>query len=308
MPKLALLFSGQGAQYPGMGLDFKEAELLLNQIQKQTNINLKDIITTGENLNITANTQLAVFAHSMAAFLTLKSLKPVYAGVSGFSLGEYSALTAADVFDVKTAIDLVHQRSMLMQTACENTEGGMAAVLGLDQSVIADKLANMNTGKMYLANLNSPVQSVISGEKKAMDEAIVRLKEAGAKRVIPLQVSGAFHTPLMDSAKFGLKAYLEQIKLSDPNVDVYLNVDAGIAKKDDLKQKMVDQIVSPVQFVSIIEKMKADGFTHFLELGPSQVLSNLVRKIDVDLDTFSFERYDQIEQLKGWLETNGFIK
>lgn len=307
MYKLGILLPGQGSQYPGMGLDFPLADSYLEKIKELTQLDLKKAIETGEGLSETKHTQLSVFLHSILAFEAFQSLNPTYEGVAGFSLGEYSALFIANVFDLETGFNLVYNRSKFMSDATQENEGAMAAVLGLEANRITEILKEVNSGLMVAANFNSPLQTVISGEKTALEEASVLLKKE-AKRVIPLAVSGAFHSPLMASAAQELEVYLKDINLNEPSLSLYLNVNGDKAERTSLKEQMRLQVIKPVQFVKTIENMKRDGFTHLIEIGPGQVLSGLVKKIDDQIETFSFEKINQIDALKGWLEQYGFIK
>lgn len=308
MAKLGLLFSGQGAQYKGMGLDFPKSNDYLELVEKLTSINLKAVIATGENLNETRHTQLAVLIHSCLAFEMFKTLDPMYAGIAGFSLGEYSALTAANVLSLETSIKLVYNRSLYMNEAASVDEGVMAAVLGLDKDAVIATLKKVTAGIMVPANFNSPFQTVISGQKKALEETTSLLKESGAKRVLPLQVSGAFHSPLMIKAGSNLATYLEDIAINEQEVDVYMNVTGEKLDIKTLKTLMIRQVSSPVLFTKTIENMQKDGFTHLLELGPGSVLSNLVKKCTDQIEVFNFDANASFETLKGWLNTHGFIK
>lgn len=307
MAKLGLLFSGQGSQFQGMSLDFPQANEFYDNIQTLTSLDLKTVIQSGMHLNETKYTQLAVFTHALLAYRQLKQLNPTITGLLGFSLGEYSALCAANVLDFDETIKLVYKRALYMDEAANKTKGVMAAVIGLDEKTIQNTLERVSSGKMYIANLNAPSQTVISGEKKALEETIILLKEAGAKRIIPLNVSGAFHSPLMNEASHKLKNYLKDITFSYPNYDIYMNVTGRKLNFKDLKDLMVNQVVSPVRFVDMLDTMIKDGFTHFIELGPGNVLTNLVKK-QTNLEVINFQSMTQLEQVKGWLKINGFIE
>lgn len=308
MGKLGLLFPGQGAQSIGMGLDFPNHQALFNTAQQATGLDILSAITTGERLNETLYTQLSVFLTSILALEVVKNLKPTYQGLTGFSLGEYSGLYASDVLTLHDAIKLIHERSQLMQAETLKTQGFMAAVLGLSASDVDATLSKVTIGRVVCANYNSPIQTVISGEEQAFVEAEQLLKAAGAKRVIKLAVSGAFHSPLMKPAGESLLNYLSQITLQNPAVPVYLNTTAQPLLLDTLKSEMSKQVYSSVRFQQTIEQMALDGFTHFLEIGPGQVLGPLVKKINPELETFSFGKYSELDNLKGWLLTHGFIQ
>ena len=308
MSKLALLFPGQGAQYVGMGLDFPNSQETLEFAKQETGLDILKAIQTGESLNDTLYTQLSVFLASKLAFDTVKSLNPNYQGLTGFSLGEYSGLYASDVISLKDNINLIHKRSTLMQAETLKKAGFMAAVLGLSATEVEDGLSKVTLGIVVCANYNSPVQTVISGEDVSFSETESILKGLGAKRVIKLAVSGAFHSPLMQKAGEALGHYLETINLKEPHVPVYLNTTAKPLQLPHLKHEMVKQIYSSVRFQQTIEQMASDGFTHFLEIGPGQVLGPLVKKINPSLESFSFGKYSELDSLKGWLTTHGFIQ
>ena len=307
MARLGLLFSGQGSQFQGMSLDFPEATKFYDNIQTLTSLDLKTVIQTGIHLNETKYTQLAVFAHSQLAYRHLEELGPTISGLLGFSLGEYSALCAANVFDIDAAIKLIYKRALYMDEASNKTDGVMAAVLGLDEKTIENRLKLVSSGKMYIANLNAPNQTVISGEKLALEETMNLLKDAGAKRIIPLNVSGAFHSPLMNEASEKLKSYLKMIEFNHPIYDIYMNVTGKKLNFKDLKDLMVNQVICPVRFVDMLDTMIKDGFTHFIELGPSNVLTNLVKK-QTNLEVINFQSMTQLDHVKGWLKIHGFIK
>ena len=308
MAKLGLLFPGQGAQFVGMGLDFPNSNLILDLAHKETGLDLHHSISTGERLNETLYTQLSVFLTSALALEIVESMNPTYAGMTGFSLGEYSALYASRVIPLKEAIKLVYNRSLLMHAETLKSQGFMAAVLGLSATEIEAGLKHITTGTVVCANYNSPVQTVISGEASAFESAESILKNLGAKRVIKLAVSGAFHSPLMENAGIALLNYLNDVELYTPKRPVYLNTTAKPLNLNTLKSEMSKQVYQGVRFQQTIEQMVLDGFTHFLEIGPGQVLAPLVKKINPELESFSFGKYSDLENLKGWLTTHGFIQ
>ena len=308
MSKLALLFPGQGAQYVGMGLDFPNHKDVLNHVKVLTNLDIEAVITTGENLNETRFTQLSVLTASRLAFDALLSLKPKFEGMTGFSLGEYSGLYASNVLSFDKAIKLVYQRALAMHEATLETKGFMAAVLGLDAQTIENGLKQVQSGVVVCANYNNPVQTVISGELTAFSETEMTLKNLGAKRVIQLAVSGAFHSPLMKQAALKFEQALSEVDLASPSYPLYLNTTAQVANINILKSEMVKQIYQSVRFQQTIEHMIEDGFTHFLEVGPGQVLGPLVKKINPNVESFSFGKYTELDNLKGWLTIHGFIQ
>lgn len=307
MGKLGLLFSGQGSQYQGMSLDFPKSSEFYHKVKVLTSLDLETVIQTGETLNETKNTQLAVFSHSMLAYHQLKELNPNISGVLGFSLGEYSALCSANIFNIDTAIILVYQRSIFMNEAALKTKGCMAAVLGLDEKTIKETLKEVSTGQMVVANLNARTQTVISGQTSALEESVTLLKQAGAKRVIPLNVSGAFHSPLMSEASENLETYLRDLEFNQPVYDIYMNVTGNKLTNENLKSLMVRQTVEPVRFVEMLDNMIKDGFTHLIEVGPGNVLTNLIKK-QQNVEVMSFQSMTDYETLKGWLKLHGFIE
>lgn len=308
MSKLALIFPGQGSQFAGMGVDFPEAKALFGTIFDSIGIDLENIMITGEFLQETVNAQLAIFSHSVLAFQALMNLKVNYTGIAGFSLGEYSGLYAAKILDFNHALELIYQRANLMQTASKKYPGMMAAVLGLDRLKVESTLLKVRTGKVYVANINGYEQIVISGNRFAFEEASHLLKACGAKRIIPLSVSGAFHSPLMAEAADQLEIILKDFVLFEPAKPVYLNVTGQRCEIQKLKKHLVSHLIKPVEFTRMIETMKNDGFTHMLEIGPGKVLANLIKKMDSNIQTYSFEKFEQLNDLKGWLNDYGFIE
>ena len=312
MSKLAFVFAGQGSQYLGMGLDFLTINPKLNELEEIANQILgyetKEIINLDqEKLNQTEYTQPLVLLSSIYAYESLKALNIKPDGMLGFSLGEYSALYASQIFTYAEIINLIKNRAMFMKEASLSKPGSMAAILGLNVYDIGSLCEDIGEG-VYIANFNSPVQTVISGYDLVVSKAIELAKEKGAKRAIKLNVSGAFHSPLMDEASQKFKEFLEEYIPQKPMCDLYLNTTADKLILQNLKDEMVKQITSPVRFVESILKMKQDGYTHFLEIGPGTVLSGLIKKIDGDLEVAHLERASDLETVKGWLNDHGFKK
>lgn len=304
MGKLALLFSGQGSHYVGMGLDyeskrFRQAHDLLGYCPK-------DALKSQEKLDQTLYAQPLIVLKSILGFETIKDIIN-YDGVLGFSLGEYSALYASGVFSFDALMKIVNIRANLMQEASLLKPGAMAAVIGLDEKSI-EKVCQRLTYQCIIANYNSYNQYVISGEEEAINKAEVLLKEAGARRVVKLNVSGAFHSPLMALVSDRFREELDAFHANKPHVSIYMNKTGLPLAYADLFHLMAAQISHPVQFIKSIENMKKDGFTHFLEIGPGKTLTSFVKKIDGQLEVMSFDKYEELETVKGWLETHGFIK
>ena len=288
----AFLFPGQGAQFPGMGKDIyeasQEAKTLFHQANDILGFNITDIMfcEDAEALKQTQVTQPAIFLHSVILSSVMgKSFNP--ACVAGHSLGEFSALVAAKALSFESGLKLVHQRALAMQDACDEVPGTMAAVLGLEDQVIEDVCAKIS-GIVVAANYNCPGQLVISGEKEAIALACEAMKEAGAKRALPLPVGGAFHSPLMEPAKTKLAAAIEHTSIQDPICPVYQNVVAtGITDAAIIKTNLIAQLTAPVRWTQSVQQMLSDGATSFTEVGPGKVLQGLVKKIDRSAETSS---------------------
>ncbi|MFA5525386.1 MAG: ACP S-malonyltransferase [Acholeplasmataceae bacterium] len=311
MGKLALVFAGQGSQYSGMGQDFVEHNTDLLKLEQQANQLLgyrtKDIVFDEHLLNQTRYTQPLLVLTSIYAFETLSKLGITPKGLLGFSLGEYSALYAAGIFTFEEIINLIKKRAEVMDDQANHQQGKMAAILGLDKDRVENLIIDIND-LVYVANYNSPLQTVISGSEHAVDLALEKAKQLGAKRAVKLNVSGAFHSPLMKDASLIFKEYLDVFQPKQPGIDVYLNTTAKPLTINQLKNEMINQMVLPVRFVESILQMKKDGFTHFIEVGPGTVLSGLIKKIDMDLEVTHIGNLTDIENVKGWLIEHGFIK
>lgn len=293
MTKTAFIFPGQGSQSIGMGKDlydnFPEAKSVFNQANKVLGRSISEICFEGpeEILKQTINTQPAILTTSIAALEALKSkqnIKPVF--VAGHSLGEYAALYAAGVLSLNDAIKLISKRAQVMN----KVEGGsMSAVLGLDNAAVEKCLKEANkVGYVAVANYNCPGQIVITGEAYALKSAETLLMASGAKRVIPLAVSGAFHSQLMKKAGEEFKLYLKDFLINDAQTPVITNVDSQITTKaDDFKKKMPQQIYSSVYWTQTIQKMIENGIDTFIEIGPGKVLAGLNKKIAPEAKVFN---------------------
>ena len=286
------IFPGQGAQFPGMGKELYEASDVAKERFEQANkilgFNIKDIMfgEDAEALKQTQVTQPAIFLHSVIlSELMGDGFQPK--AVAGHSLGEFSALVAAKALSFEDGLKLVHQRALAMQEACDEIPGTMAAVLGLEDQVIEDICAKTE-GIVVAANYNCPGQLVISGEKSAIESACEALKEAGARRALPLPVGGAFHSPLMEPAKTKLAAAIEATNIVSPICPVYQNVVAkGITDATEIKNNLIAQLTAPVKWTQSVQQLIVDGATHFTEVGPGKVLQGLVKKIDRSAETNS---------------------
>ena len=282
----AYVFPGQGAQFVGMGKDLYEsnakAKALFDKANEILGYRISDIMFEGtdDDLKQTKVTQPAVFLHSVITALCLDDFKPDM--VAGHSLGEFSALTAAGALTFEDGLRLVYARAMAMQKACEATPSTMAAVINLPDETIEQVCAELSKeGRVVVpANYNSPGQVVISGNVETVKEACKRLKEAGAKRALPLAVGGAFHSPLMEPARIELAAAIEKAPVSTPICPVYQNVDA-LPHTDpaEIKDNLLKQLTSPVRWTQSVQHMLSDGMTEFVECGPGTVLTKLIERI-----------------------------
>ena len=279
----AYVFPGQGAQFPGMGKDLYESNVLARELMDKANevlgFRLTDIMFSGtaEELQQTKVTQPAVFVYSVAQALSQgEAFQPDM--VAGHSLGEFSALVASGCLRFEDGLRLVYARAMAMQACCDAVPGTMAAIIKLDDSTI-EHICEETEGLVVAANYNCPGQVVISGEKEAVMAACEKMKEAGAKRALPLQVGGAFHSPLMEPARKQLAEAIEATTFHSPICPIYQNVDARPhTDTDEIKQNLLLQLTSPVRWTDSVMQMKADGMTEFEECGPGQVLTGLINK------------------------------
>ena len=285
----AYIFPGQGAQYPGMGLDlyerFPEAQNRFEEANDILGFLITDIMFEGspEDLKQTKVTQPAIFLHSVIMSEVMgERYTPDM--VAGHSLGEFSALVASGVLNFADGLSLVSARAQAMQKACEAQESTMAAVLGLDDEVV-ESICENTPGIVVPANYNCPGQLVISGEVEAVNTACEALKQAGARRALVLPVGGAFHSPLMEPAREELASAIEQVEFKVPRCPVYQNVPTtGITDPEAIKANIIAQLTAPVKWTQSIRNMVADGGMTFIEVGPGKVLQGLVRKIDQNAD------------------------
>jgi len=287
----AYIFPGQGAQFPGMAKDIYEqnaqAKALLDQANGILGFDIISIMFNGtaDELKQTKVTQPAIFLHSVAIARSLESFNPDM--VAGHSLGEFSALVANRCLSFEDGLRLVYQRAMAMQKACEANPSTMAAILGLDDKVVEDICASIDD-VVVAANYNCPGQLVISGTMKGVEIACEKLKAAGAKRALPLQVGGAFHSPLMEPAREELATAIEATTFSKPICPVYQNVNA-LPSSDvtEIKKNLIAQLTAPVRWTQSVRKMTEDGARTYIECGPGKVLQGLVKKISPDAEVAS---------------------
>lgn len=282
--KTAYVFPGQGAQFSGMGKDLYDNSLKAREMMERANeilgFRITDIMFSGsdEDLRATKVTQPAIFLHSVCLALCSDDL-PAPDMVGGHSLGEFSALVACGAVDFESALRLVAVRASEMQKCCEANPGGMAAIIGLPNEKVEEICAG-TSGIVIPANYNCNGQVVISGEKQAVEAACEALKAAGAKRALPLSVSGAFHSPLMEAARVELGKAIEKTEVRTPSCPIYQNVTAKPETDPArIKENLLQQLTSPVKWTQTVENMLADGATIFRELGPGNVLQGLIKRI-----------------------------
>jgi [acyl-carrier-protein] S-malonyltransferase len=288
----AFIFPGQGAQFTGMGKELyvssEKANSLFNSADKILGFQITQIMFEGsaDALKQTKVTQPAVFIHSVVVALSQDQQKPEM--VAGHSLGEFSALVANGALSFEDGLKLVSKRAMAMQKACEKNPSTMAAILGLDDNIVEEICASIKEEIVVAANYNCPGQLVISGSIKGIDIACEKMKAAGAKRALPLQVGGAFHSPLMEPAREELASAIESTRFEIPFCPVYQNVNAHPYKDvSSIKKNLIDQLTAPVRWTQLVQNMVNDGGTQFLECGPGKVLQGLVKKIAPSVEAAS---------------------
>lgn len=286
----AYVFPGQGSQFKGMGKDLYEkspsAKALFEKANEILGFRITDIMFEGtdEELKQTKVTQPAIFLHSVILAKETADFKPEM--VAGHSLGEFSALVSANALSFEDGLKLVSQRALAMQKACEQNPSTMAAVLGLEDAVIEEICASITDDVVVAANFNCPGQVVISGSNSGVAKAGEKLKEAGAKRVLPLPVGGAFHSPLMESAREELAAAIEATNFNTPLCPIYQNVNAQPSTDvATIKANLVSQLTGAVRWTQSVENMVAGGASSFTECGPGKVLQGLVKKIAPTVET-----------------------
>ncbi|WP_339655459.1 ACP S-malonyltransferase [uncultured Maribacter sp.] len=290
----AYVFPGQGAQFVGMGLDLYEKYPIAKELFLKANDILGFDITevmfngTAEGLKETKVTQPAIFLHSVILSKVMgDSFKPDM--VAGHSLGEFSALVANNTLSFEDGLKLVSQRALAMQKACELKPSTMAAVLGLEDSLV-EKICSETSGIVVAANYNCPGQLVISGEVAAVEFACEKLKEAGARRALMLPVGGAFHSPLMEPAREELAAAIDNTNFATPSCPIYQNVTTtAVNSPAEIKKNLMLQLTAPVKWTQSVQQMVKDGATIFTEIGPGKVLQGLVKKIESTVTTQSPE-------------------
>ena len=289
----AFIFPGQGSQFPGMGYDLyqknEQAKNLFQTSNKILNFDIAKIMFDGssEDLKQTNVTQPAIFIHSTILATCINGFTPDM--VAGHSLGEFSALVAAKTLSFNDGLTLVMKRAELMHIACQKNDSTMAAILGLEANIIEKTCENIK-GVVVPANYNSSNQIVISGERKSIENACEKLSELGAKITVILRVSGAFHSPIMASAKESLKEVINSMEFQAPICPIYQNVCAQpILNKNKLKENLIEQLTSPVKWHQTIENMIKEGAKQFVEVGPGNVLTGLNKRINRSIESIKAE-------------------
>ncbi|WP_277677836.1 ACP S-malonyltransferase [Gracilibacillus dipsosauri] len=312
MKKLAFIYPGQGSQSVGMGQElyekFDEVKTIFEQANNRLGYELSSIMFQGpeEKLTQTENAQPALLLVSTAITELLKKqdIRPVL--TTGHSLGEYSALVAAEAIDYKDALELVHIRGRLMESAFPAGQGAMAAVLGLEKEELENTLETIRSEHnevIEIANLNCPGQIVISGTKAAVDLSVHALKEAGAKRVLPLSVSGPFHSSLMKPAAADFHNEVEKIAWKNTTIPVFANVTADkVTDHQEIQQLLVEQLYSPVRFEEIIEQLLQEEVDAIVEIGNGKVLTGLVKKVNRRAKVFTVQDVPSLQELIDWVK------
>ena len=303
MSKIAIVFPGQGSQKVGMGIDIfnhPESKPFIQEANQILGLDIVDLSINGpeETLKLTKNAQPAIFLMSFLLYKHLEKndIKPSY--IAGHSLGELTAYAASDVLSFKSSLELIKKRGDEMNMAATATPSGMAAIMGFSPEQIQNELAEFSTSDVVIANYNCPGQIVISGKKDFLDKACQKIKSAGAK-VIPLPVSGAFHSPIMQAASNALESYTNQLNFHNAKTPIILNKSASEeTTKERLQENISKQVISPVRWIETIELLSKHVDT-IIECGPGRVLTGLIKKISKDIKVHTINSLESISELKG---------
>lgn len=303
MRKIAYVFPGQGSQYIGMGEDFynnfQESRNIFEQASSILDINMRELIfEPNDRINTTEFTQIAIVTVSIAQVRILEKMGLVPDVCAGLSLGEYSALISGGALSFEDGIDLVRKRAIYMDTALPEGTSKMAAIIGLDGEEVL-KICNETDGIVRVANYNCPGQVVITGENKAVDEASIKLSEIGARRIVGLNVSGGFHSPLLKGAGEKLLELLKGVEIKDPTIPYVSNVSGEyIYHNSNIKELLSKQVYSSVRWQQSIENMISQGIDTFIEIGPGRTLSKLIKKIDSNVMVLNVDKVEDLKKLQ----------
>lgn len=297
-------FPGQGAQHTQMGQAlYESSEAARRVFDRASSVADLDVAklcfeSSQEELNRTVNSQIAIFTHSLACYEALKDAGVTFKACAGFSLGEYTALVAAGILSVEDGIRLVRRRGQLMQQAADSMDGCMAAILGLEDEQVEQACASVD-GIVFPVNYNCPGQLVIAGERPAVEKAIAACKEAGARRALPLAVSGAFHTSLMAEAAKELRAFAQDLTVHEAVMPIYTNVTGEKLEVTDLPAHLERHMCSPVRWKSLVANGMADGLTTGVEIGPGKTLAGFAKKISKELTLRTAETPEDVAAVAG---------
>jgi [acyl-carrier-protein] S-malonyltransferase len=301
MSNVVVLFSGQGAQKVGMGKDLADAypavQEMFSKADEALGYSLSDIMFNGpdEELTKTSRCQPALFLHGLACLEVLKEKVPALnvVATAGLSLGEFTAHTLAGTFDFETGLKIVEQRGQFMEEACDATNGAMAAMIGGDEEAVAELAADCGVD---VANFNTIGQIVLSGDEAGIDKAVAEAKGRGVRMGKKLNVAGAYHSRLMQSAQDKLAGVLAEVEISEPSIPVICNFEArAVSGQDEIKSTLEQQVTGSVRWTASMQQLIADGHTTFLELGPGKVLAGLMSRIDKSATVLSVEDVESLE-------------
>lgn len=296
---ISSFFPGQGAQFSGMGQTvYQESTAARRIFECASDVagqSVSDLCFSGtkEELSRTINSQIAIFTCSLAVLAALQERGVTFDACAGFSLGEYTALAASGILSMEDALRLVTKRGELMQAAADETDGCMAAVLGLSDPAV-EQICAETDGVVLPVNYNCDGQLVIAGTTDAVSRAVDSCKQAGARRAVPLAVSGAFHTPLMAQAAAQLRSFAESMTVHEPSMPVYSNTDAQILSIKNLPAHLEQHMISPVRWKELVQNMMADGHTAALEIGPGKTLTGFARRISKQLACTPVESHESV--------------